>query len=39
MIYKFNELNKFPVSSFSYLGPQTDLNIRLDGNDKLKVGE
>ena len=39
MIYKFNKLNKFPVSAYSYLGPHTFLNIRLDENDKPKVEE
>ena len=39
MIYKFNKLNKFPVSAYSYLGPSSRLDIRLDENDKPKPGE
>ena len=39
IIYKFNKLNKFSVSAYSYLRSQTDENIRLDENDKPKVGE
>ena len=33
MIYKFNKLTKFPISAYSYLGPSTRLDIRLDEND------
>ena len=36
MIYKFNILNKFSLSGYSYLGPSSALNIRLDKNDKPK---
>ena len=39
MIYKFNKLNKFPFSGYSYLGPSSALNIRLDENDKLNPGK
>ena len=34
-IYK----NEHHYPGYSYLGPQTDLNIRLDENNKPKVGE
>ena len=30
---------KFPASAYSYLGPSTALNIRLDENDQPKSGE
>ena len=39
MIYKFNKFNKFPLSGYSYLGPSSRLDIRLDKNDQPKSGE
>ena len=39
MIYKFNKFNKFPLSWYSYLGPSSDLKIRLDENDNPRPGE
>ena len=39
MIYKFNKLNKSPINAYSYFGPSSRLDIRLDENDQPKVGE
>ena len=34
-----NHWYKFPFGSYSYLGPSTRLDIRLDQNDNPKPGE
>ena len=39
MISKFNKLNKFSFSGYSYLSPSSILEIRLDKNDQNKIGE